>query len=390
MLYDLIIIGGGAAGVFAGINFKEKNRSASTLLLERSNRLLSKVQRSGGGRCNITNATFDPAILSKNYPRGEKELLGPFHVFQPKDTIAWFESRGVKLKVEDEGKVFPITNRSESVVNCLLEQLQKNEVEVRLNQPIDKIEKREDLFYVSSDEALYAKNLLLATGSSQSGCDFAKGLQHTIEEPIPSLFAFNVQSPLNDLSGVKVEEVELKLGNFSARGAILLTHFGFSGPAVLRLSSFAAKYLYRENYRAELTINWLPELSEIDIFNVLVEFKTKNANKTFLSPFNLPSNLWQSFLAFNRKRVVDISHKELMHLSQQLHKDKYFIEGRREAEEFVTCGGVTLKEVNFKTFESKICKHLYFAGEILDIDGLTGGFNLQNAWTTAFIAATSI
>lgn len=327
-----IVIGGGAAGVFAAIQNK-------ALLLEKTARPLSKVRISGGGRCNVTHACFDPHQLILNYPRGGKELLGPFHYFQPQDTIEWFEKRGVLLKTEKDGRIFPVTDQSETIINCLLSQ----GVEIRLKQKITNIEKIEKGFSLTANGHTYfCEKLIIATGSSPDGYNWAKSFGHSIQEPIPSLFTFNVPtSSLKELSGIAIQNCEVSLldTKFKQIGTVLITHFGFSGPAIIKLSAWAARYLFENRYRATLEIKWTP-------------------------PF--PKRL---------RRALDSEVQ------------RYQIEGKTtHKEEFVTCGGITLKEIDFRNMESRLCKGLHFAGEILDIDGVTGGFNFQNAWTTGFLA----
>ncbi len=328
---ELIVIGGGAAGVFGAISAKEANPHREVVLLEKSAVLLAKVKVSGGGRCNVTHACFDPKLLVKNYPRGEKELLGPFHKFGPKETIEWFASRGVKLKTEKDGRMFPVTDSSETIISCLLNTAKKLGVEIRTRQKIENVEE------------FKGKKLLLATGSSPDGYRWAKAFGHTIQSPVPSLFTFNVPtSPLKELSGVVVANVEVSVGPFSQTGPLLITHFGFSGPVIIKLSAWAARYLHEKNYNTDFTIYWPEELP-----------------KSLLKIKDLPT--------------------------------VYRIEGKTtNKEEFVTCGGVTLKEVDFRTMESKIHPGLHFAGEILDIDGVTGGFNFQNAWTTGKLAGNYV
>jgi predicted Rossmann fold flavoprotein len=401
MIYDFIVIGGGAAGVFAAIQAKEANPKAKVLLLEKSAVLLAKVRVSGGGRCNVTHSCFDPRLLVQNYPRGNQQLLGPFHRFQPRDTIAWFEERGVPLKTEADGRIFPCSDQSESIISCLLGQARLLGVEVRFRQRVQGIIKDNHTFMITmkDDEQLMAYKLLLATGSSAEGCSWAESLGHTLQPPVPSLFTFNVPtSSLKELSGIALPDVGLHLkGTFlRQRGPFLITHFGFSGPAVLKLSAWGARYLHGLNYRAELVINWLPGMNQEELRVKLNSLKATAPSKTLLAlnPFGLPRNFWKSLL----DRYGDVFKKALQHipgsvlyqLSECLSSDTYSIDGKTtHKEEFVTCGGVTLNEVCFKTMESRRCPGLFFAGEILDIDGITGGFNFQNAWTTAWIVGRS-
>ncbi|HUD01644.1 MAG TPA: NAD(P)/FAD-dependent oxidoreductase [Rhabdochlamydiaceae bacterium] len=389
---NLIVIGGGAAGIFAALAAKQAHPALSVLVLEKTAVLLSKVKVSGGGRCNVTHACFDPQQLVKNYPRGEKELLGPFHRFQPRDTIEWFESRGVKLKTESDGRMFPVTDSSSTIIDCLLSEARKLGVEIRQRQRVEKIEKG-FIVHLKDSPALNCTHLILATGSSPEGYASAESLGHTIQPPVPSLFTFNVPtSPLKELSGVSVEAATVDVGPFTQTGPLLITHFGFSGPAILKLSAWGARFLHEKNYRTPFSINWIPKLSQEELFRQLFQLKEQSPQKTLLSlnPFYLPKNLWKELLA-NDKTLANLSKKELQDLSQKLHADIYQMDGKTtHKEEFVTCGGVTLKEVDFKTLQSKICPRLYFAGEVLNIDGVTGGFNFQNAWTTGYIAGTSI
>lgn len=390
-MYDLIVIGGGAAGFFAAVCAKNAHPEARVALLEKSAVLLSKVRVSGGGRCNVTHACFDPALLIQNYPRGSHELRGPFHRFQPRDTIQWFESRGVPLKAEADGRVFPVSNSSETIIDCLLSEAKKLGVEILLRQRIQTITKTQSEFEVGP---FTCRKLILATGSGTDGHLWAEHLGHTIQKPVPSLFTFNIPtSPLKELSGISVDSVRLKILGTSLEqtGPLLITHFGFSGPAALKLSAWGARPLHEKQYRVELAVDWLPALSEEEIFQALCALKKKAPEKTALSEniFKLPKNLWKTLLSDDR-RLNDFSMKDLQTLAQKLHADVYQVEGKTtHKEEFVTCGGVTLKEVNFKTMESKLCPGLYFAGEILDIDGVTGGFNFQSAWTTGYLAGTS-
>jgi predicted Rossmann fold flavoprotein len=397
---DLIVIGGGAAGLFAAITAKTVNPSAEVILLEKSAHLLTKVKISGGGRCNVTHACFDPLLLAENYPRGGKELISCFHRFQPKDTIDWFQSRGVLLKTEPDGRIFPVTNRSETIIDCLLLEAKERGVDIRLRQTIKMIRPQNPGFelLLKDDSVIRCDKLLLATGSNAEGYIWAEGLGHSIQKPIPSLFTFNVPtSPLKDLSGITIERVELQIegSTLSQEGPLLITHFGFSGPAVLKLSAWGARYLYEKEYHVKLIINWLPLfLSREALLKRLLHSKEGAPQKSLLSenPFGLPKSLWGRLIgALGDKRCAELSHKELHLLSEKLHADPYSVEGKTtHKEEFVTCGGISLKEVDFRTMQSKRCPGLFFAGEILDIDAITGGFNFQNAWTGGFIAGSSI
>lgn len=389
-MLDIIVMGGGAAGIFAALAAKQAHPDASVIVLEKTAVLLSKVKVSGGGRCNVTHACFDLKELVKNYPRGEKELLGPFHRFQPRDTIEWFESRGVKLKTESDGRMFPVTDSSSTIIDCLLLEARKLGVDIRLRQKVEKIEKGFTI-HLKESPSLTCRHLILASGSSPEGFACAESLGHTIQPPVPSLFTFNVPtSPLKELSGVSVPSATVKVGSFIQTGPLLITHFGFSGPAILKLSAWGARFLHGKNYRVEFTINWLPNFSQEELFQQLLQLKEQAAQKTLLTlnPFYLPKNLWKELLGTD-KILANFSKKELQTLAEKLHADPYQMDGKTtHKEEFVTCGGVNLKEVDFKTLQSKICPGLYFAGEILDIDGVTGGFNFQNAWTTGYIAGT--
>jgi predicted Rossmann fold flavoprotein len=400
-MYDVIIIGGGASGLFSAITLKKHNPNCKVIILERSSGLLSKVKVSGGGRCNVTNACYDPISLSKNYPRGEKELVGAFNRFGPKDIIEYFKNRGVELKIESGSRVFPETNKSETIINSLLLDAKTLGVEICINQEIKNILKQKDVFKIELDgKSMFSRRVIIATGNSPIGYKYAEQFGHSIQKPVPSLFAFNISlSYLKKLSGISHKEVELKIKNtnFSQKGSILITHFGFSGPVVLNLSSFAARYLYDKKYKVELVVNWLVNLSPDEILKKLLSIKESGSKRTLYHEnlFKFPKSLWFAFLHSFEKRfykgINDLSKKDFVLLKQKLHADSYFLEGKTtNKKEFVTCGGVTLKEINFKTMESKICSGLFFVGEILDIDGITGGFNFQNAWTTAFIAGNSI
>lgn len=395
MKYDLVVLGGGAAGIFAAIQAKTASPDIKVILLEKSGVLLSKVRISGGGRCNVTHACFDPAKLCTHYPRGAKELIGAFHTFQPSDTIAWFASRGVSLKTEPDGRMFPVTDSSETIIQALLSAAQELGVQIHLKQHIESIEKQDTGFSIrlKDNNTIDTSHLLLATGSHPAGWAIAQQLSHTIQPPVPSLFTFNVpSSDLKELSGISLDTVRIQVigSSLSQTGPLLITHFGFSGPAVLKLSAWGARYFHEKEYQVEIAIDWLPHLSEEEIFTALIACKAAHPQKMLSAenPFKLPKNLWVCLLKQStHKRLSDMSTKDLRLIAHRLHADIYRVEGKTtHKEEFVTCGGVHLKEINIKRMESKITPGLFFAGEILDIDGITGGFNFQNAWTTGFLA----
>lgn len=397
----IVIIGGGAAGFFAALAAKETNPAASVILLEKSSQLLSKVRISGGGRCNVTHSCFVPRELTQNYPRGTRELLGPFNRFQPTDTIQWFESRGVALKTEEDGRMFPTTDSSSTIIDCLTTEARKKKVDVRLRTSIASVTKYEDgfLLEINDGETLRCEAILLASGSHPSGYKIAQSLGHTINSPVPSLFTFNVpSSPLKDLSGIVVEEVNIRLdgSDFKQSGPLLITHWGFSGPAALKLSAWGARFLHERQYQAAIEIDWAPAFSLEQLQQTFKELRQKSPAQTLNTnnPCKLPKNLWKKFVeqtGLQDKRLSEIGNDGLSNFCKKIKGDIYKVEGKTtNKEEFVTCGGVCLSEVNFKTMESKLCPGLYFAGEVLDIDAVTGGFNFQNAWTTGYIAGTAM
>ncbi len=393
---DLLVVGGGAAGIFAAITAKAAFPKASVLVVEKTGSLLSKVRVSGGGRCNVTHNCFDPPLLSKNYPRGEKELYGAFHHFQPKDMIAWLEARGVVLKAEEDGRIFPKSDSSQTIIDCLLGEAEKLGVAIERFVKIESAQKVGNHFELTlkEGEGISADALILSTGSSAEGHKIAAQFGHTIVPAVPSLFTFNIpHSPLSELSGTSVDPVEVEVLGFKRvqKGPLLITHFGFSGPAILKLSAFAARFLHDTGYKAEVKINWLPDLSLDEIQQVLFKLKESSPASSLQtsSPFAFSKRLWGHFCArFELAGAMrDLSKTGLRHLALALNRDCYRIDGKTtNKEEFVTCGGVCRKEINFKTMESKKVPGLYFAGEVVNIDGITGGFNFQNAWTTAFFA----
>jgi predicted Rossmann fold flavoprotein len=396
--FTVVVIGGGAAGFFAAVTAAQANPQAKIILLEKSNALLSKVRISGGGRCNVTHDCFDPKLLVKNYPRGEKALLGPFHRFQPRDTIQWFEWRGVQLKTEEDGRVFPTTDLSQTIIDCLLYEAKIRNVHILLRHGVKSIQKMGPIFSITlaDSQVIEGHRLIIATGGNKEGFELARSFGHHIVPPVPSLFTFNIpHSPLSELAGISVEKAQIKIANTSLvqSGPLLITHWGFSGPAVLKLSAWGARELHAVDYQAKILINWLPEYSQKNLIDKLIELKQKNPTKTILTlhDFPLARQLWKYLLQTagidSNKRFSDISHKALAQMVNKLQADSYDIKGKTtHKQEFVTCGGVCLDEVDFKTLESRLCSGLLFAGEILDIDGITGGFNFQNAWTTGWIA----
>jgi predicted Rossmann fold flavoprotein len=406
---NVIVIGGGAAGFFGAIACGSANPRLKITLIEAGSKPLAKVRISGGGRCNVTHHCFEPARLVENYPRGGKAMRGAFSRFQPQDAVEWYKARGVKLKTEGDGRMFPVTDSSETIINCLMEAANRAGVDLRTGVGVKTVKQYLDdrgasYFQVElkNERVLKGDRLLIATGSNPLGYRWAKNLGHKIEPAVPSLFTFNLRDPrLQGLAGVSVSNAQIKLGTgknkLEQTGALLITHWGVSGPAVLKLSAWGARILFDLKYHAPLQINWLPESSQEELKLKLSALKQTHPQKKILNycPVELPKRLWQSlinYVAINPEKVwSEISNKELNKLVAEIIQGQYEITGKGLfKEEFVTCGGVSLKEVNFKTMESKKCPGLYFAGEILDIDGVTGGFNFQSAWTTSWLAGQAI
>lgn len=402
---QIVVVGGGAAAFFGAIACAEASAQAQITILEGSAQLLSKVSISGGGRCNVTHACFDPAELVQYYPRGSKALRGAFSQFQPKDTVAWFRNRGVKLKTEADGRMFPVTDVSETIVDCLIHAAKIMGVHIQTNWMVVSLEKVGDRFLITSKtgETIACDRILLATGSHSVGYRLAQRLGHSIIPPVPSLFTFNVRDPrLQGLAGISVEKAQVQLQITGQKaleqtGPLLITHWGLSGPAILKLSAWGARALYETRYRGELRINWLPELKQEQLREQLLQAKAAYPKRAIANyaPINLPQRLWQRLVEAAglspEMRWADCPKPGLNHLLSELQQGQYLIQGKGVfKEEFVTCGGVVLKEVNFKTMESRCCPGLFLVGELLDIDAVTGGFNFQNAWTTGWIAGQSM
>ena len=394
---DVIIVGGGAAGFFAAINIAEQNPDLKVAILERGSEVLTKVKVSGGGRCNVTHAEFIPQELVQNYPRGEKELLGPFHTFMTGDTIEWFEKRGVVLKIEEDGRMFPESNSSQTIIDCFLSEAHKYNVEVLKNQAVNAIINKNDTWQLETKTEVFScKKIIIATGSNPKIWKLLEILNHKVVAPVPSLFTFNIKDDrIKDIPGVVAKNVEvLVLGtNLYSEGPLLITHWGMSAPAILKLSAFGALELAKRNYKFQIEINFIKKTFE-DCLNDLKEIKQELNKKTIikLSQFDLPKRLWHQLVlasGINAEiRWADCNKNQLESLASQLTQAVFDVDGKSTfKEEFVTAGGVDLKEINFKTYESKKYKNLFFAGEVLNIDAVTGGFNFQGAWTSAYIVS---
>lgn len=400
MIYDIIIIGGGAAGFFTAINAAGNNPGLKTLILERGKEVLTKVRISGGGRCNVTHAEFLPQELVKKYPRGEKELRGPFHGFMTGDTIDWFQQRGVELKAEEDGRMFPVSDNSETIIQCFLDEVKRLKVEVQLNQPVKAIQKKEEVWVLSTGKTEFrSKKLLIATGSNPKIWQMLENIGHSIIPAVPSLFTFNIQDQrIKGLAGVSSEAiVKIRGEKLENSGPLLITHWGMSGPAILKLSAWGARELNRLNYQFEIQVNWLPNLSDEETLEQLKAFKFSNSKQQVgtYTKFDLPKRLWKSLVCASgiseELTWAAINKKQLQKLAAQLSSSIFKVEGKSTfKEEFVTAGGVDLKEINFKTFQSKFHDNLFLAGEVLNIDAITGGFNFQSAWTGGFLAAKAM
>ena len=404
MSKQLIVIGGGAAGFFCAINAARMDRSLNVIIIEKSSKLLSKVKVSGGGRCNVTHACFDIAEMSKRYPRGHHFVKKAFHQFFTTDTIKWFEERGVKLKTENDGRMFPVTDSSQTVINCLVQEANKLGVEIIMNREVKNLSMVNGQWAIklSDSRLLSADFVCVASGGypKSSMFDWLKELGHTIEEPVPSLFTFNLPNhPITKLMGVSVEKTKVKIQNskLEEEGPLLMTHWGLSGPAVLRLSAWGARELKIKNYELRININWLPDHNEEIVRKKFQELRNISASQKVINKnsFGLPSRLWE-FLAEqsgikNEWRWADLPAAFQHKFIKNLCSYECEVKGKTTfKEEFVTAGGIKLNEIDANTMMSKKIANLFFAGEVLDVDGITGGFNFQHAWTSGWVAAKAI
>ncbi len=393
---EIGILGGGAAGYFASILISE-SKNLKITLLEKNSEPLGKVKISGGGRCNVTHHLFDPILLCEKYPRGSKELRYAFEKFQPKDMIEWLEKKSVSLKTESDGRMFPVSNSSSTIIECFQKEAKNSGVNIFLNKNIEKIIYSEKKFILKTEsEEFYFDKLLIATGSNKRVWSMLEEMGHKIEKAVPSLFTLNIENEnLTSLTGLSVKNAEVKIypKGKPQTGPILITHWGLSGPAVLRLSAWEAKEFAEENYNLKIKINWLGKTNSEEFQKILLNTKKDHANKKIISiNFEFPSRLWSYFLNLanidSEKIWSSISNSEIHSLKEIITNHILDVNGKGVfKEEFVTCGGINRKEINFNTMESKIIPGLFFAGEVIDVDGITGGFNFQNAWTTAFLAS---
>lgn len=403
MKFDLIVIGGGAAGFFGAIQAAERKPGLKVLILEKTTKLLTKVKVSGGGRCNVTHYNFNPFELARHYPRGEKALKSLFKSFQAEDTVRWFESKGVALKAEEDGRMFPITDDSQTIIDCLMEQAHAKNIRLELGAPVSSVKKQDNIFVVETSQGIFEadKVLIAAGGNAQAQAyQWIADTGHTIIKPIPSLFTFNEsEKKFKDLMGISVPQAEVKIAGtkFVQQGPLLITHWGLSGPAVIKLSAWAAEYLNGIQYTFQALVSWIGPVKEIEFMGGLQDHKKQRGKqKVITNPlFGLPQRLWQKLCELSEieetKIWAEVPQKNMNKLMENIIRCPFQIKGKTTfKEEFVTCGGVDLKEIDLETLQSKLVPGLFFAGEVLHIDGETGGFNFQAAWTTAHVAARTI
>ena len=397
------IVGGGAAGFFAAFSVKEHHPESQVTIFEKSDKLLSKVKISGGGRCNVTHACFQVSQLSKFYPRGAKQLKKAFSIFQPKDTVAWFRARGIDLKIESDGRMFPVSDDSQTIIDCFLHEAQIKKIQIVKQSRVNELHPEKSGFTLVFNESKeHFDKVIIASGGSPKarGFEWLKNIGHAIINPIPSLFTFNMpEEPVKHLMGLVVENATARIQGTKLQytGPILITHWGMSGPAILKLSAWGARLLYDHNYKFNVQMNWLSVKSENEVHDMINaemdrirKKKIANAN-----PFGLPNRMWLFLLEKvqinSDSPWMELSKKNRNKLVNVLLNDVYAVSGKTTfKEEFVTCGGLSLSDIDMKTMQSIVCKDLYFAGEVLDIDGITGGFNFQAAWTTGYIAGKLI
>jgi predicted Rossmann fold flavoprotein len=402
------VIGGGAAGFFGAIACARQNPGLKVYLIEKTKKLLAKVSISGGGRCNVTHACFSPPALVRHYPRGEKQLRGPFELFGAKETVDWFESRHVRLKAEEDGRMFPVTDNSQTIVDCLLQEARQAGVTILTGTGVESVQVRKEtssptfLLRLQDGEELAVDRVLISTGGNPKleSYNWLLALGHTVVPPVPSLFTFNVpHSPLRDLPGIAVPRARVKIvgQKLEQEGPLLITHWGFSGPAVLKLSAWGARLLHALQYYFQILINWVPDLTEETLRQELYTLRKEQARKTVRSHalFGLPLRLWKTLVQLadipEETRWADLPAKNQNKLMENLIRCPFEVRGKTTfKEEFVTCGGIPLAEVDLRTMESKVQPGLYFAGEVLDMDGITGGFNFQAAWTTGYLAGKAM
>ena len=413
-MYDVLVIGGGAAGFYAAIHVAEHSPGRKVAIVERGNEVLSKVKVSGGGRCNVTHAEFDPKELSKNYPRGEKELLGPFYNYASGDTINFFEERGISLKIEEDGRMFPVTDSSQTIIDCFLSEAKRLEVAIHYKSPVVGLLKEANTWLVKTKSASFkAKNIIMATGSNPKVWELLRNQGHAVIEPVPSLFTFNIKDDrianipgLSTLAEVHILSNHKSTGVLSSKkkkdillsseGPLLVTHWGMSGPAILKLSAWGARILKEYAYHFKIRINWAPEYHQNGLLELFMKVKTVE-KKTVLRTkvLDIPKRLWINLVRASgiedSDTWPDVSKAQLQNLAIQLTSGIFQVTGKSTfKEEFVTAGGIDLKEINFKTYQSKLLPNLYFAGEVMNVDAITGGFNFQNAWTSGYIAAQGV
>lgn len=403
-MYDLVVIGGGAAGFFGAIQAAEKNRKLSIVILEKTSKVLSKVKVSGGGRCNVTHHCFEPKPLAGHYPRGEKQLRELFRQYQAKNVVEWFEKRGVKLKTEDDGRMFPVTDDSQTIIDLFLQLVSTYKIEVLRTMAVAALHRKEDYYIITTEDksVFKAKKVLVAMGGHANTQAYAwlANTGYQIDTPIPSLFTFNDSTKeFKELMGIAVPKGFVKIvgTKFSQEGPVLITHWGLSGPAIIKLSAWAAEWLHQKQYVFGVLVSWIGDVKEEKIREQLLAYKANHGKQRIVGNplFELPQRLWKKLCELaeieESKLWGELALKNLNKLLENLIRCRFDIKGKTTfKEEFVTCGGVALSEVDMQTMESKRMPNLFFAGEVLNIDGETGGFNFQAAWTTAYVAAQTI